>query len=575
VNQHKSSTGCSGVRSRSSFVPLSRMSASTLAQDVRFLNDMERLAGSAARDQRMQDAKGKAIVLDPAQAFPAAASSTTPSPSTTAVSELFGCTAAHLDTRSFTLMTACQQQRQCRLMMMPQGMKMHAQNRSRVCVLPGVARSLDRFGRPNLSPSSSCIRWTLHLLFKGRAITAAGAQQDLRVVMHKIDERATWAQVLDSVLKPPAAVPLTQIAPMQQQQQQTQKTTEEKQAPAKQTKSSKVAPSTAVAAPPVLPSASTAMLRHQLAAYLPSPPVASTAAPASAVGGSSHSSSGSSSDHSHLLLLLPVPFQPANAPLFYRVSPSSSVLSSLQQRIVLEHPVLWIVPADQTSSYALAPDQPTTSLASTQRKKRQAKDKDAPRKRPKTAAADPKDKLQTTSEATAIPAAINVTAGAVPPAAVATAATDDAPIAARPAPAAAVANQTVAAATSAVPAVPGASSGFRGGGGGWREGRDSGGGGRGGGGGGGGSGFRGRGGGGGGGSRGGGGGSFGGSDRGRGGRGRGGGGNRDHSRGRGGGAGAGHTQAPERVTFGVPKAPEPAPLPPPPPAVPSLFKKWT
>ncbi|XP_048845624.1 box C/D snoRNA protein 1 isoform X2 [Brienomyrus brachyistius] len=51
VKKHKSDSGCTGVRDKTAFVPLSRFDEMTLLSDYRFLEDAGRLADSIARDR--------------------------------------------------------------------------------------------------------------------------------------------------------------------------------------------------------------------------------------------------------------------------------------------------------------------------------------------------------------------------------------------------------------------------------------------------------------------------------------------------------------------------------------------
>lgn len=567
VNAHKVSTGCTGVRSRTSYIPLSSMTSATLSRDLHFLTEMERLAGSATRDANMKDKKGETIVLaaqDASMPFPSEASKE--------LGGLFGCSAQHLDSRSFTLMSAAQQQRNTRLMMMPQGMKMHTQNMSRVYAISATAPTPSTKGHkkgprsgppaPDLSPSSSCIKWTVHLLFKHRAVTQAGPQTDLRVVKHKIDERLTWAQLLDSVLQvpPPVASVESVAASAPVDAAAERKAALQAIHPSRrQTKAAEI----------TLKSTSTALLRHQLAAFITPTPAASTDVAAAA--SSKAPSASSSSPYSHLYLLLQVPFQPANAPLFHRVTAGSTILASLKNQTLVEHPVLWVVTEADRASYNIE-QKSESHMPQLSNKTMSSKKAAGATPASKEEALPPKKKAKRTSaEGERIEAtAETVPAGSVLP--VATAAADATPVAARPAPAAALAY----ARPTSMDTDDGASSashrgrGGRGGRGNWRGSSD--------------------------GSRGGRGGGFDGAGRGRGGRGGGnwsdrggrdgssdGGGGRGRCRGgfdrggRGGGAAA------PSFSFGVAKPQAPAAAAasaPPPPVAPaasassSLFKKW-
>lgn len=331
------------------------MDERTLQNDVSFLTDVERMAGAAARDPTMKDQKGQLIVLPVTDNQKANDGPASLEPSN---ASLFSCTPKHLDAASYTLMAACTQYRNIKLMCMPVGMKMHTENTSRVFNL----RSGPSSGNVSLTTRDSCIKWTVHLQFKHRALTSDGPQSDLKVIKRKVDERATWAELLDSILTPPPQRTLNQ---------------EPTTGDANSTKESKHDPK--------LHNISTALLRHQLAAFIhnsqPEPTTTSTD-PHSDVA--TPASSALAGRYSHLRLLYPVPFQASNAPRFYSLQICHTLLHSLAFKVLIEHPVLLVVHHADIDRYTIEsePTAPTKEKGKTATG--EANNKNQNRKRRKT-----------------------------------------------------------------------------------------------------------------------------------------------------------------------------------------------
>lgn len=340
VTAHKTKLNCSGIRNRSSYVPLSRMDERTLHNDVSFLTDVERLSGASKRDPIMKDQKGDTIVLPSTAAAAAAVSDrnkrgpATPASLEPSTTSLFSCTPGHLDAASYTLMAACTQYRNIKLMCMPHGMKLHTENASRVYALgSSKAASNHKSSSVSLTPSNSVIRWTLHLLFKGHALTKDGPNTDLKIVKKRVDERVTWTQVLDAILQTPPVNTAAQVASEKEQKKANKKASKQ------------------LTDKPSVASISTALLRHQLAGFYPRQE--SNSANGENVEMKTEASPASPHPYSHLRLLYPVPFQPSNAPRFYSLRLHQSLLHSLAFKVLIEHPIVWIVREEDLGKYVL------------------------------------------------------------------------------------------------------------------------------------------------------------------------------------------------------------------------------